>query len=129
MVGSSSGPSHTIPPATTLRPHLLQSLEFYSYPPVFHKCKNWHNRPRRLVVQDIWFSSRKSRVQIPPGSQNNPIIRDIIVLTNQGVACTIPCRSCPNHTAAGGNFFPRTHEQSAFAYYPNWTGPTQVRAG
>lgn len=25
-------------------------------------------RSRRLVVQDVWFSSRKSRVRLPPGS-------------------------------------------------------------
>ena len=30
-----------------------------------HFEKKW---PRRLVVKDIWFSSRRSRVRIPPGS-------------------------------------------------------------
>lgn len=31
-------------------------------------CYNYDKWFRRLVVQDVWFSSRKSRVRLPPES-------------------------------------------------------------
>lgn len=52
-----------------------------------HSSYLFHSRSRRLAVQDTWFSSRRSRVRIPPGS---PCTVIVIYMALQKVLINLP---------------------------------------